>query len=91
MENKNDGLFDTMADMIKNPEDYNEVTKQIMMGTIEVIKDRLEVSDTTLFDLHITPEEHEKYFMDYLDRQGYDFVNDEIEQTYGGNDNYDRD
>ena len=44
----------------------------------------------TIFDLDISPEEHNKYFKDMYANCGYDELNYEIEQTYGGSDN-DRD
>ena len=91
MNNKHDSLFIKMADMIKNPEDYDTIQKLTMIGSIEVIKDRLAITDNpTIFDLDISQKEHNKYFKDMYANCGYDELNYEIEQTYGGSDN-DRD
>lgn len=91
MNNKHDSLFIKMADMIKNPEDYDTIQKLTMIGSIEVIRDRLAITDNpTIFDLDISQKEHNKYFKDMYANCGYDELNYEIEQTYGGSDN-DRD
>ena len=91
MNNKQDSLLNKMADMIKNPENYDTIQKLTMIGSIEVIKDRLAITDNpTIFDLDISQKEHNKYFKDMYANCGYDELNYEIEQTYGGSDN-DRD
>ena len=91
MNNKHDDLFTNVADMIRNPEGYKIIQKLTMIGSIEVIRDRLAITDNpTIFDLDISQKEHNKYFKDMYANCGYDELNYEIEQTYGGSDN-DRD
>ena len=64
MNNKYDDLFNKMADMIRNPDGYKIIQKLTMIGSIEIIRDRLALSDNpTILDLHISPQEHNKYFI----------------------------
>ncbi len=88
MNNKQDSLLNKMADMIRNPENYDTIQKQTMIGSIEVIRDRLAITDNpTIFDLDISQKKHNKYFKDMYANCGYDELNDEIEKTFGGCDN----
>ena len=81
--NKIDCLLGDAADMLINIDDYSSGVREAMSKSLCIVYDRLEEADCLdLVKKHITKEEYEKYFEDFLAQNNYTTISDTIKKDY---------
>lgn len=64
MKNNYDRTFLSIIEMLKNPEEYNDFSVEVMIATIGVINDRILEVDSDILHQQITQEEYDKHYDD---------------------------
>jgi len=81
--NKIDCLLGDAADMLINIDDYSSGVREAMSKSLCIVYDRLVEADCLdLVKKHITQEEYEKYFEDFLAQNNYTTISDTIKKDY---------
>lgn len=62
MKNNNDKLFISIFEMLKNPDDYNDFSVDVMIATLGIINDRILEVDSDILNQQITKEEYETHY-----------------------------
>ena len=85
MENNEDELLLFIIDMLKNPDNYHNVSIESICLTLEILHNRIMKIDSSILNNPITQEEYEKYFEELLSTvkvEGIDELIDEIKDGY---------
>jgi len=87
MENKENELLLRISNMLRNPDEYHNLSIESICATLEILHNRIMKIDSSILNDDVTQSEYEQYFEDLLSSVDLEGIGELIFEIKNGYEN----